>query len=74
MNITVIFADGSVGTIDAQNLDQQIEIKAIKGFYRASGWAVLNRDKLRSNRDDDTHSWRDRKCNRLLLTSDYVIT
>jgi hypothetical protein len=67
MNIPVIFADGSAGTMDVRNLDQQLEMNMIAAFCRASGWVVLNRDKVRNNRVDDAHSWRDRKCNRLLL-------
>jgi hypothetical protein len=67
MNIPVIFADGSVGSLDVQNLDKQLKSHEIKGFCRASGWAISSRDELRNSRVDDTGSWRDRKCNRLLL-------
>ena len=67
MNIPVIFADGSVGSLGVQELDEQLEKNEIAGFCRASGWAMMAKDKMRKKRDDDTGSWKDRKCNRLLL-------
>jgi hypothetical protein len=67
-NISVIFADGSEGNIGVQDLDKKLESHEIRGFRRASGWVIFSRDKLRSSRVDDTGSWRDRKCNRLLLS------
>jgi len=68
MNIAVIFADGSYGTILIQDLNELLEKKAIMSFCRSSGWVVPGRDELRSNRADEKVSWRDRKSNRLLLT------
>lgn len=67
MKIPVIFVDGSYGSIPMQDLDELMEKNVITSFCRASGWVRLDRDELRSNRVDEKVSWRDRKCNRLLL-------
>jgi hypothetical protein len=68
MKIPVVFVNGLQGTISIKDLNELLEKKLIEGIYRSSGWALASRGELRINRADDTHSWRDRKCNRLLLT------
>ena len=68
MKIPVIFASGAVGTILIQDLDDLLQKKIVVGFCRSSGWAVISRDELRSDRVDKNGSWRDRKHKRLQLT------
>jgi len=68
MRVPVIFTDESLGMIRSEELDELLEKGEIIGFRRASGWAMLGTDELRSNRGDQNGSWRDRKCNRLLLS------
>ncbi|NVN91733.1 MAG: hypothetical protein HXX11_14185 [Desulfuromonadales bacterium] len=68
MRVPVIFSDESWGTIQGDQLDELLERRLIIGFRRASGWAMVGKDELRSNRGDHSGSWRDRKCNRLLMS------
>ena len=68
MKIPVIFVNGLHGTISIKDLDELLEKKLIVGICRSSGWALASKGELRSDRADTSRSWRDRKCNQLLLT------
>ena len=69
MRIPVIYVNGSLGTASTQSLDELIKMNVIIGFCRSSGWVTVDKDELRSNRVDEKGSWRDRKSNRLRLTT-----
>lgn len=71
MKIPVIFVNGSLGSVRVEDLNELLDKKVLVAFQRLSGWAIVGKDELRSDRFDDQGSWRDRKSNRLRLTMNY---
>jgi len=47
MKMSVIFANGEVGTVLKDNLDHPIREKKIIAFLRSSGWVQIDRDPIR---------------------------
>lgn len=47
MRITVIFANGEIGAIPKEDLDDFIRGKKIIAFLRSSGWVQIDRDPIR---------------------------
>lgn len=64
MKIPVVFANGSLGVVCGEDLDEMLDKKRIVAFQRSSGLAVVGRDEIRDARGGVNGSWRDRKSNR----------
>lgn len=47
MNMSVIFANGEIGTVLKDNLDDSIREKKVIAFLRSSGWVQIDRDPIR---------------------------
>ena len=47
MKMSVIFANGEVGTVPKDILDHAIRGKKIIAFLRSSGWVQIDRDPIR---------------------------
>jgi len=47
MKMSVIFANGEVGTVPKDILDDSIRGKKIIAFLRSSGWVQIDRDPVR---------------------------
>ena len=56
MKMSVIFANGEVGTVHKDNLDHAIREKKIIAFLRSSGWVQLDRDPIRKEQSTFTGS------------------
>jgi hypothetical protein len=55
MEITVIFANGEIGAIPKDTLDDSIRDKKIIAFLRSSGWAQIDRDPIRRTQRPSNH-------------------
>jgi hypothetical protein len=47
MKMSVIFANGEVGTVPKDILDDSIQGKKIIAFLRSTGWVQIDRDPIR---------------------------
>lgn len=72
--MSVIYVDGSYGTIHDQDLDELLGSRQIRSFLRSSGWATVGKDELRSNRNNKKGSWRDRKISRMQISNLPLLT
>lgn len=61
MLIRVMYADGRVGMIKPNLLDNLLEGKIVTGFKRSDGWAVVGRDIIRSNRNSQGYDGAERR-------------
>lgn len=66
MKIFVMFFNGSLGALCADDLTELLEKNVIVAFQRSSGVAIVGKDELRSNRVNGQGSWRDRKYNQVV--------
>ena len=74
MKISVMFLNGSLGAICADDLAELLEKNVIVAFQRSSELAIVGKDELRSNRIHGQGSWRDRKCNHVLHENERLIS
>jgi hypothetical protein len=56
MKMSVIFANGEVGTVPKYILDHAIREKKIIAFLRSSGWVQIDRDPVRKEQSAFTGS------------------
>ena len=55
MRITVIFANGEIGAIPRDTLDDSIREKKIIAFLRSGGWVQIDRDPFRKSQRPSNH-------------------
>ena len=52
MMIRVFYTDGTFDMVKPEMLDYLLDKNKVKRFKRSTGWAVVGRDSLRSNRSN----------------------
>ena len=50
MIITVMYQNGDIGSVDADELDSLIQSNRVKKFLRAEGWCTIGSDQIRKER------------------------
>ena len=61
MLIRVMYADGRLGMIKPQLLDNMVGRKVVSGILRSDGWAIVGRDKIRRHRHTQAYDGVDRR-------------